>query len=149
MGIMRQWFGFAAGMAWSVTGIPAASAQGQAAPPRTIDGIWINPHRSVAVRTGMCGGRLCGWIVWADAHAQDDARDGGVDRLVGTVLLEDYVPDGPDRWAGTVFVPDIGKRFDSRIEQSGADALTVKGCVLHGLFCKSQVWRRITAVPHG
>lgn len=154
MGIIRQWLVIAISTAWAIAGIAPAQARPTAPFPSSssspsIDGLWINPHRSVAVRTGACTGRLCGWIVWADAHAQADARDGGVNRLVGTVLLEDYVPDGPGRWSGTVFVPDMGKRFDSRIEQVDADALTVKGCVLGGLLCKSQVWRRIAAVPHG
>jgi uncharacterized protein (DUF2147 family) len=128
-------------------GAALAPAAAQPAAP-SIYGVWLNPHKSVAVRTGPCADRLCGWIVWANAEAQSDARDGGVDRLVGTALLENYRPDGTNSWSGTVFVPDMGKRFYSEIEQIDANDMKVKGCILHGLICKSQIWHRIADVPH-
>jgi uncharacterized protein (DUF2147 family) len=114
---------------------------------RPPEGIWLGPHNNVAVRTGACGNRLCGWVVWADGEAQADARDGGVDRLIGTELLEDYRPDGKDQWRGTVFVPDMGRRFASQINQLSPGKMRVKGCIWGGLFCKSQIWTRIDRVP--
>jgi uncharacterized protein (DUF2147 family) len=111
------------------------------------DGLWLNPHNSVAVHTGACGEQLCGWIVWANSEAISDAKDSGVSSLVGTKLLENYTPAGRRVWAGTVYVPDMGRRFASRIEQVSASALRVKGCILGGLICKSQTWTRIEAVP--
>lgn len=126
-----------------------AAAQGQPQPAApSIYGLWMNPYRSVAVHTGACADRLCGWIVWANQAAQDDARDGGVPRLIGTALLEQYRQQRGGSWAGTVFVPDMGRRFYSIIEQVDADTMKVKGCILHGLLCRSQVWHRIDALPH-
>lgn len=122
--------------------IAAAAAGG-------IVGTWMNPHGSVAVRTGACGDKLCGWIVWASAEAQADARDGGTAHLVGTALLEDYKPNGAGSWSGTVFVPDRGQRFYSELNAIDANAMKVKGCILHGLICRSQIWRRVAEVPHG
>lgn len=119
------------------------------APVRPPEGLWIGPHNNVAVRTGPCGDRLCGWVVWADDEAQSDARDGGVARLVGTELLEDYRADGPNHWRGTVFVPDMGRRFASQIDQLSPGQMRVKGCILGGLLCKSQNWTRIDRVPGG
>jgi uncharacterized protein (DUF2147 family) len=112
-------------------------------------GLWMNPHGTVAVRTGACGGKLCGWVAWADADSLADARDAGVERLVGTELLENYVPDGPGAWSGTVFVPDKGRRFSSEINQLSPDRLKIKGCILGGLICRSQVWTRIGHLPRG
>jgi uncharacterized protein (DUF2147 family) len=132
-----------AGIAALLAAMPAAGAE--TAGPL---GMWMNPHQTVAVRTGACGDRLCGWIVWASAEAQADARDGGVGSLIGTELLENYRHD-PSGWSGTVYVPDMGRRFYSRIEQVGADRLRVKGCILHGLVCRSQLWRRIAELPRG
>ena len=89
----------------------------------------------------------CGWIVWANAEAQSDARDGGVSKLLGTELLENYGHDRADSWAGTEFVPDMGRRFSSRIEQISPTELQIKGCILGGLICRSQVWHRIERLP--
>ncbi|PZQ60808.1 MAG: DUF2147 domain-containing protein [Sphingomonas taxi] len=135
----------AAAVALMLAGSAPASAQPATA---SITGMWLNPHRTVVVRTGACGEKLCGWVVWASAQAQEDARDGGVTRLVGTALLEDYRPGRPGNWSGTVFIPDMGKRFYSEIEQVGADDMKLKGCILHGLICRSQMWHRITDLPH-
>lgn len=113
----------------------------------TVDGLWLNPHGTVAVRTGPCGDKLCGWIVWASPQARSDAKDSGVDKLDGLELLEDYRPDDDGGWEGTVYVPDMGHRFSSTITQPDARSLRVKGCLIGGFFCKSQVWKRIESLP--
>jgi uncharacterized protein (DUF2147 family) len=116
--------------------ILCGTAQAHAGPSsNSIAGTWMNPHNTVAVHTGACGEKLCGWVVWASAEAQSDARDGGTARLGG--------------WSGTVFVPDRGQRFYSEIEPVDANAMKLKGCILHGLICRSQVWRRIPETPRG
>lgn len=125
---------------------PAAAASHVPARP---EGFWLNPRSSVAVRAGSCGTNLCGWIVWANQEAQADAKDGGVARLIGTELLQDYHANGGSTWIGTVFVPDMGRRFASKIAMIGADRLKVQGCILGGLICKSQIWTRIERPPSG
>lgn len=125
-----------------------AAAPAAAQPAPNLAGLWQNPHRTVVVRTGNCGAeRWCGWVAWASAEAEADAKDGGVDRLVGTELLQGYERDGPGSWTGTVFVPDMNRRFSSRIEAVSANELRIRGCVLGGLFCKTQVWTRVEALP--
>ena len=126
----------------------ASGAQSvQAARPSVeagVIGTWINPRGTVKVQTGSCtGGDLCGWVVWANPQAQADARDGGAGRLVGTELLRSYRQAGPRLYRGQVYVPDMGRTFYSTIEQRGADELKISGCILGGLICKSQEWRRI------
>jgi uncharacterized protein (DUF2147 family) len=110
------------------------------------EGIWLNPSGSVAVRTAPCGPGLCGRVVWASTKARADAQDSGITSLIGTELLQDYRPEGRI-WHGTVYVPDMGRHFDSRIEALSPDRLKISGCVLGGLFCRSQVWSRIAEVP--
>ncbi|PNU06902.1 DUF2147 domain-containing protein [Novosphingobium guangzhouense] len=110
------------------------------------EGIWLNPSRSVAVRTGACGQGLCGRVVWASGKALADAQDSGVTSLIGTELLHDYRAEGPV-WRGSVYVPDMGRHFDSRIEALSPDRLKISGCILGGIFCRSQVWTRVAQVP--
>lgn len=120
----------------------------QAAAPRGgADGLWLNPKGSVAVQTAACGPALCGRVVWASAEAKADARDSGVSNLLGTELLQDYRASGGGVWKGTVFVPDMGRRFTSEIDAVSANAIKVKGCILGGLVCRSQVWTRLRQLP--
>ena len=105
-------------------------------------GTWINPRGTVKVETGNCGSNLCGWIVWAAPEAITDARESGVTRLVGTELLKNYRSTGPGRYQGQVFVPDMGRTFYSTIKQDSPDNMRISGCILGGLICKSQDWRR-------
>ena len=123
------------------TSIPDASAMAPA--PSAINGTWFNPDRTVAVRTGDCAGRLCGWISWASPEALQDAKDSGIERLIGTELLQDYRAEAPGRWRGTVYVPDLGHSFSSRITQLSPNELKISGCLLGRFVCKSQVWRKI------
>jgi len=116
---------------------PDAQAEMQA-----IAGTWINPKGSVAVHASNCGARLCGWVSWASPTALNDAAEAGVPRLVGTELLQDYRPGTGGRWSGRVYVPDMGRSFQSTIEPVDAEHLKISGCILGGLFCRSQIWRR-------
>jgi uncharacterized protein (DUF2147 family) len=115
-----------------------------AGPPHAFpEGLWSNPHDSVVVQTGECGGKLCGWVIWASERAKADASEKGTRNLVGTELLQNYRPDGPDRWSGTVYVPDTGGRFASEITQLSPTRLQIRGCILHRLLCKSQIWTHV------
>jgi len=139
---MKKLIAIALGATLALGGaVPAAAQPGVA-------GMWINPHGTVAVRTGACGGKLCGWIVWAAQEARNDAKDSGVDPLVGVQLLSDYEAQQDGSWSGTVYVPDMGRHFSSTITQQGPNALRVKGCLIGGFICKSQVWQRIEKLPN-
>lgn len=125
----------------SLAGAPWARAS-QAEIADSPIGRWVNPDGSVKVETGRCGGKLCGWIVWASPRAIADAAEGGTPKLLGLELLRDYHRVGPGLWRGTVYVPDMGRAFSSRIVQLDKNHLKVSGCILLALLCKSQVWQR-------
>lgn len=131
----------------ALAAILASTSIATAQPASSPQGLWLNPHGSVAVRTGACGDKICGWIVWASDEARKDAKENGVDSLVGTELLENYRPYRAGSWSGTVFVPDMGRHFSSEIDAISPTRLKVKGCILGGLICKSQVWNRIEHLP--
>ena len=133
------------GLALALTFIAPLTAVAQPSPPAQqsqAHSTWINPYDSVEVETGDCGGKLCGWVVWATPEAEQDARDGGVQQLVGTELLQDYRQTGSNRWQGRVFVPDMGRTFYSTITRDQPGALRISGCILRGLICKAQLWHR-------
>jgi len=124
----------------------ALAFAGQTAPAApSVDGVWVNPKGTVQVRTGSCGDKICGWIVWASPKAQEDARKKGVAQLIGTALLRSYRPTDQGHWAGQVFVPDMQAAYYSTITMVDAQTLNIKGCVLGGLLCKAQIWRRVAS----
>lgn len=119
--------------------LAAASA---ASPSAAILGTWHNPKNSVAVRTGRCGDKLCGWVIRASDKTQRDVADKGYPPLIGTALLREYKADGKQRWAGQIYVPDMGRAFGSTVTMVDGDTLNVRGCLIGGFICKSQIWRR-------
>jgi uncharacterized protein (DUF2147 family) len=125
----------------TATALCAAAATQPAARANPI-GTWVNPRGSVRVATGNCAGGLCGWVIWANPAATRDARESGVQNLIGTALLRDYRPTGSGRWRGQVYVPDLGRSFVSTIQQLDPNSLRISGCILGGLICRSQIWRR-------
>lgn len=125
----------------------ATVAEGQAgqqsAQFHAVLGTWMNPLGTVKVQTINCGDKLCGHVVWAARQAQSDARDSGVNQLVGVELLHDYHTTGQGHYQGTVYVPDMGHSFYSTIVQTQPNSMRISGCVLGGLICKSQDWHRV------
>lgn len=127
-----------AGLAIFMTGIGA-----QAAGSETIHGTWENPTGDVRVITQPCGDNLCGKVSWASDLAKRDAAAGGTPNLIGTSLLRDYRQTKPGHWKGRVFVPDLGDTYYSKIVQLDNRRIKISGCILGGLLCKSQVWKKI------
>ena len=127
--------------------LPIAASAQNASRPTDAEGFWMNPKGTVAVRAAACGEALCARIVWASTEAQADAAESKIPHLLGTEVLEDYRFRGNGVWSGTIFVPDMGRRFASQIEELSPTRLRIKGCVLRGLLCKSQIWTRVRLVP--
>jgi len=117
--------------------VPAAAASAG-----TPDGIWRNPKNSVHVRVAPCRDKLCGTVVWANEKARADAAKGMDEPFIGSMIFRDLARHG-ESWRGRIFVPNRGRTFSGAIHVVDPVTLEAKGCVLGGLFCKSQLWTRI------
>jgi len=112
----------------------------------SIEGNWSNPNRSVTVHIAACGnGTMCGRVIRASGEARAKAADGGTPRLIGTELMSDLRPAGAGAWHGSFFVPDRNIRADGELRLVSANAITIEGCAVGGLLCKSQRWARTGA----
>lgn len=79
--------------------------------------------------------KVCGTIIGAFGGANE--------ANIGKRLIWDMVPDGANEWDdGEIWKADEDKVYDSEMSLQG-DVLTVSGCVLGGLICKSQDWPRV------
>jgi uncharacterized protein (DUF2147 family) len=51
-------------------------------------------------------------------------------------------PETADKWAGQVYNAEDGKTYSGSITLVDAKTLTLQGCALGGLICKSRTWTR-------
>jgi len=108
-----------------------------------VEGVWRNPKNSVHIQIRPCGSNLCGYVVWANDHAKEDARKGGTANLVGSQLLRNFEPSKTGVWKGKVFIPDLNATFSGTAQLLDADTLKARGCLFAGIACKAQNWKRV------
>jgi uncharacterized protein (DUF2147 family) len=131
----------------------AASAVSAAAPAQpaepaanfaAIQGVWRNHKDSVHVDIRACGQAACGYVIWANAKAQADAKKGGTDNLIGLQLLRNLEPQKGGIWKGRVFVPDLNATFTGTAIPVDATTLKARGCLFANVLCKEQIWTRVS-----
>jgi uncharacterized protein (DUF2147 family) len=99
-----------------------------------IIGTWMSEQGAMQVRFEPCGEATCGDVVWVKPGSDTRAKP-------GQRLFFDMRPDGKGAWTGKVDYD--GSVYLSRISIEGTD-LRTSGCVMSGLFCKSETWRRVS-----
>lgn len=107
-----------------------------------IEGRWRSPGGNSIIDIAPCGAELCGTVAWASDKAKEDARKGGTPELIGAQLLTGLKEKSAGRWSGKLFIPDINKRSNAKLELNGAGQLKVSGCLIGKMLCKSQIWSR-------
>jgi uncharacterized protein (DUF2147 family) len=121
--------------------LPAASE----AATVPIEGRWQNPKDTVIIDVAPCGEAIwCGEVSWASPEAAADARESGTANLVGARLLTGLRSDGKGGYTGRVFLPERKMHATASVRTAGADAIIVRGCLIAGLLCKEQRWKRVS-----
>jgi uncharacterized protein (DUF2147 family) len=117
-------------------------------------GTWYTAANRAQVRIARCGRTLCGGIVWlkdpkdpntgkpwTDINNSDPAKRARP--LIGVRTVLDLTPsDVPNKWQGQVYNADDGRTYAGYLTMTGSDSLELKGCVLGGMICKSETWKR-------
>lgn len=137
-------------VAVTVLGLGVAAGSALAADSAT--GTWRLSNGKVTVKVAPCGGGLCGRVV-----ALKKPRDGkGRPRLdkenpnpalrtrpvIGLTILSNMRASGEGSWAGTIYNPDDGNTYSSRMQLVSPSTMKVDGCVA-GVFCKSMKFIRV------
>ncbi len=95
--------------------------------------------------------RMCGLITWmknpndkAGRPVRDQNNPDPALRnrpIVGIAFIRDFRAVRPGRWSGgTIYDPNSGKTYDSKVRINPDGTLKVEGCIL--VICQAQVWRR-------
>jgi uncharacterized protein (DUF2147 family) len=107
-------------------------------------GVWLSQSGETRVKIGKCGAVYCGTIV-ASKQAKDVNNPDPAKRdrsLVGVQMISDIQPSGSG-FSGQLYNFQDGKTYTGKLRLMGPKALELSGCVLGGLFCKSQTWTRV------
>ena len=143
--MMRMMTALALAGGLMLTGLPARA---------DIDatGVWKMSNGKVTVKVSPCGGNLCGTVV-ALKKPRDDKGRPRLDKenpnpslrsrpVIGLTILSNMKPQGEGRWSGTIYNPDDGNTYSSRMKLQGSGTMKVEGCVA-SLFCKSMKFVRV------
>lgn len=127
----------AAGLA-AGTSLPAHAAQ-------PVTGRWATVDGKAIVHIAPCGKQLCGRIErivkptpgrpQTDINNPDPALR--AKPLVGLALLSGF-SDAGEIWKGTIYDPESGKSYSSKVSRNANGTLKVQGCI--AFFCKTQTW---------
>jgi uncharacterized protein (DUF2147 family) len=107
-------------------------------------GVWLSQSGETRVKIAKCGAVYCGTIV-ASKQAKDANNPDPTKRdrsLVGVQMISDIEPSGSG-FSGQLYNFQDGKTYTGKLRLVGPKALELSGCVLGGLFCKSQTWTRV------
>ena len=116
-------------------------------------GTWLTEGGKSRVRIVRCVSALCGTIVWlkepndpdtgkpkTDFRNQDTSKRSRA--MIGVPIVLGMQPGGSsDKWTGEVYNPEDGKTYSGSVTMTGANELSLAGCVL-AVLCKSQTWTR-------
>lgn len=118
--------------------VPAQAAQ-------PVTGRWATVDGKAIVQIAACGKSLCGRIEKivkptpgrpeTDIKNPDPALRSKP--LVGLALLTGF-SDAGDIWKGTIYDPESGKSYTSKVSRNPNGTLKVQGCI--SFLCKTQTW---------
>ena len=125
----------------------AAMSASAFASPLNVFGTWVTEAGSSHIQIADCGdGTPCGTVVWIDqaslrpgdlAATVTDAKG---NRVLGLKMLYGFKQKSSDWRSGTIYDPEAGKTYGSRLKQRSDGTLEVKGCI--GPICQTQVWSK-------
>lgn len=121
--------------------LPAYAAQ-------PVTGRWATVDAKAIVQIAPCGKSLCGKIEkilkptpgrpLTDVENADPALRSRP--LLGLPLLTGF-SDAGSLWKGTIYDPESGKSYTSKISRNPNGSLKVQGCI--AFFCKTQTWTAV------
>jgi uncharacterized protein (DUF2147 family) len=118
--------------------LPAEAAQ-------PIIGRWATVDGKAIVQIAPCGKTLCGRIEKivkpTPGRPQTDIKNPDPalrsKPLAGLALLTGFA-DAGELWKGSIYDPESGKTYNSKVSRNSDGTLKVQGCIM--MFCKTQTW---------
>lgn len=117
-------------------------------------GIWHTRGQLAQVQIKKCAEDLCGTIIAlkdpidpATGKPQTDSENADAAKrnrpVIGLQVLTGMKPAGANTWSGVLYSPEEGKAVSGNLTLKDANTLSVEGCLLGGLLCRSETWTRV------
>ncbi|MEM7440251.1 MAG: DUF2147 domain-containing protein [Pseudomonadota bacterium] len=112
-----------------------------------VKGVWQTEPDDGAyshVKIASCGSKLCGTIIRSFQRKEDNSGwEQYESKNIGRKLLYDMVADGEDSYSGKAWWPSRDREIRGSMTLNGKNRLRAGGCVLGGIVCIRQTWKRI------
>jgi uncharacterized protein (DUF2147 family) len=116
-------------------------------------GNWLTEGGSAKVRIAACGDAVCGTIVSlkepndpATGRPKVDKNNADASKrsrpMMGVQIVLGMKPNGANKWSGQVYNAEDGKTYTGNLTLQDANTIKLEGCILGGLVCKAQTWKR-------
>jgi uncharacterized protein (DUF2147 family) len=116
-------------------------------------GNWLTEEGKATVRVTDCGGALCGTIIALKEPNDPATGKPKVDKnnidaskrgrpIIGVQLVTGLKSAGPNKWSGQIYNPEDGKTYNANVTLQNTNTITVQGCILGGVICKTNTWTR-------
>ena len=118
------------------------------------NGNWLTDGGAATVHIASCGSAVCGTIVKLKEPNDPETGKPKVDKnnadaskrsrpVIGSQIVLGMKPSGTaNKWTGQVYNAEDGKTYSGSLTLQGADTIKLEGCILGGLICKAQTWKR-------
>ena len=97
----------------------------------SINGTWLRPKTGAHIQSFACGGGV-GLKIVKSKKKKD----------IGTVIMCGAKKVKPNQYKGNLKSTEDGNTYTGYVTFSG-NTLKLSGCVLGGLICKNENWRRV------
>jgi uncharacterized protein (DUF2147 family) len=129
----------------------AAATLAQIAP--VPDGTWLTADNTAKIRFESCAGAPCGRLVWLRDPVDPKTGEAILDRnnpdptlrarrLLGIALITEIRPLAQGEWSARAYNAEDAGIYAITLKLVAADRLTVRGCGLAGLICKTELWTK-------
>ncbi len=143
----------------ALAGPALASGSDDPAQPEGPTGLWLTQGGSARIDIAPCAeapDTLCGTVMWlrepfdADGNPLTDGYNPDPDLrdrpILGIRILTGFEHKKRHKWVdGTIYDPNSGKAYDSKLELEKDGTLSVSGCIL--FLCQDQTWIRAEPEP--
>jgi uncharacterized protein (DUF2147 family) len=118
------------------------------------NGNWLTSGGAATVHIARCGSAICGTIIKlkepndpATGKAKVDKNNADAGKrnrpVIGIQIVLGMKPNGTaNQWSGQVYNAEDGKTYSGSLTLQDANTIKLEGCVLGGLICKAQTWKR-------
>ena len=95
------------------------------------NGNWYRPKTGATIKVFNCGGGLGMRVIKSKTPSK-----------VGKLIMCGAKKTSSNKWKGSIKNLDDGKTYTGYVTLNSARRLTLQGCALGGLICKSDSWTK-------